>query len=112
MKQIAFLFKIALCILYSTTQAQVQILSSENFDKLAVGEVSTDPTGATPGKGGWYVTKLTTPYTFPVEIIPEAGRGNVVAIGSHTNNINGNGNGATLTQKNIQTLWNKRTVGK
>src|SRR5690606_25041752 len=63
------------------------------------------------GKGGWYVEKYTTPYTFPVEITPETGRGNVLAIGSNTNNHNGNGNGAMLTQKNINTLWNNRTVG-
>src|SRR5690606_3916740 len=88
-----------------------QVLFSENFDNLAVGEVSTDPTGTTPGKGGWYVRKTSTPYTFPVEITPETGRGNVLVIGSNTNNTNGNGNGAMLTQKNINTLWNSRTVG-
>ena len=107
MKQVAVLFKIALCFLCTTIQAQV--LFSENFNSLAVGEVSADPTGVTPGKGGWYVTKSITPYTFPVEITPETGRGNVLVIGSNANNHNGNGAG--LVQKNINTLWNTRTVG-
>ena len=88
-----------------------QVLFSENFDNLAVGEVSTDPTGVTPGKGGWYVKKSLPPYTFPVEIVPETGRGNVLVIGSNINSTNGLGNTATLTQKNINTLWNSRTVG-
>src|SRR5690606_33564869 len=88
-----------------------QVLFSENFDNFAVGEVSNDPTGTTPGKGGWYVKKTSTPYTFPVEITPEIGRGNVLAIGSNINDKNGLGNGAGLAQKNINTLWNTRTVG-
>lgn len=29
-----------------------QVLFTENFNNHALGEVSTDPTGATPGKGG------------------------------------------------------------
>lgn len=88
-----------------------QVLFTENFNNLAVGEVSTDPTGTTPGKGGWYVKKTSTPYTFTVAITPETGRGNVLVIGSNTNNTNGNGNGAVLTQKNINTLWNNRMFG-
>ncbi|WCM41005.1 T9SS type A sorting domain-containing protein [Flavobacterium sp. CBA20B-1] len=88
-----------------------QVLYTENFNNYALGELSADPTGVTPGKGGWYVIKNKTPYTFPVEITPEPGRGNVLAIGSNTNNVSGNGNGALLTQKNINTLWDNRTVG-
>lgn len=102
-------FTIGIALLSIGTQAQV--LFSENFDNLAVGEVSNDPTGTTPGKGGWYVKKTSTPYTFPVEITPEIGRGNVLAIGSNINDKNGLGNGAGLAQKNINTLWNTRTVG-
>ena len=88
-----------------------QILFQDNFNSHAVGEVSTDPTGATPGKGGWYVKKNLPPYTFPVEIVPEAGRGNVLSIGSNLNSHNGLGNEALLTQKNFNTLWNNRTAG-
>src|SRR5690606_24183963 len=102
-------FTIGIALLSIGTQAQV--LFSENFDNLAVGEVSNDPTGTIPGKGGWYVKKTSTPYTFPVEITPEIGRGNVLAIGSNINDKNGLGNGAGLAQKNINTLWNTRTVG-
>ncbi|HUH25544.1 MAG TPA: T9SS type A sorting domain-containing protein [Flavobacterium sp.] len=97
--------------LFLTNIATAQVLYTENFNNLAVGEVSTDPTGVTPGKGGWFVEKIMTPTTFPVEIVPEVGRGNVLIIGSNKNNTNGNGNGANLIQKNINTLWNNRTVG-
>jgi len=97
--------------LFAVKLSTAQVLFSENFDNLAVGEVSTDPSGATPGKGGWYVTKNLPPYTFPVEIVAEPGRGNVLAIGSNKNTKNGLGNNSSLTQKNINILWNNRTFG-
>ena len=106
MKQVTFLFTIALCFLCTTIKAQV--LFSETFDNYAVGELNTDHSGSTPGKGGWYVKENAfPPYTLSVEVVPENGRGNVVVISSG----NGKGTTASLTKKQINTLWNNRTAG-
>src|SRR5690606_5392650 len=87
-----------------------QVLFSENFNNLAVGEVSADPTGTTPGKGGWYVKKYFDTQEPSVIITPETGRGNILTIGSKIDD-DGLGTGVHITQKNINTLWNNRTVG-
>src|SRR5690606_34390605 len=87
-----------------------QVLFTENFNNLALGEVSTDPTGTTPGKGGWYVEKKFDTQEPNVMITPETGRGNVLTIGNRKRN-NGLGTSAHITQKNINILWNNRTVG-
>src|SRR5690606_7740704 len=82
-----------------------QILFSENFDNLTVGDLSTDFTGNTPGQGGWYVEGINT----EIKVIPETGRGNVAAIGWTQDTLNG-GYGS-FTQPNIKNLWNNRSSG-
>src|SRR5690606_28101099 len=82
-----------------------QILFSENFDNLTVGDLSTDLTGVTPGQGGWYVEGINT----EIKVIPETGRGNVAAIGWTQDTLNG-GYGS-FTQPNIKNLWNNRSSG-
>ncbi|WCM41478.1 T9SS type A sorting domain-containing protein [Flavobacterium sp. CBA20B-1] len=103
------IFYIAAVFLF-THLCTAQILFTENFNNYALGEVSTDATGAIPGKGGWYVRKAYPNNPAPCEIVAEAGRGNVLAIGGNINNFT-QGNTSRVIQKNINTLWNGRTQG-
>lgn len=48
--------------LFATYYMKAQVLYSENFDNLTIGNVGTDVTGQTPGQGGWY-TKGNNQYT-------------------------------------------------
>jgi hypothetical protein len=41
-------------VIFAAYFANAQVLYTENFDNLTVGDLSTDPTGNTPGQGGWY----------------------------------------------------------
>jgi len=94
------LYIILFLIAFQSTNAQV--LWSDDFDSHPVGLLSTDPTGATPGYGGWYV-KTTLGQ---IQIVPESGRGYMMAIGWH------GGTGGTTSeqaiQENIDVLWNNR----
>ena len=88
-----------------------QVLYSENFNNLTLGNVGTDDTGIVPGKGGWYTTSHTynTPYTGnnDFKIIAEPGRGNVLQVTGpvvpHGRNF--------IVLKNLGLLWNNRTAG-
>src|SRR5690554_4505871 len=93
-----------------TQLCSAQVLFTENFNSYALGELSADPTGVTPGKGGWYVTKGYLNNPAPCEIVAEVGRGNVLAIGANINNFT-QGNSSRVIQKSINTLWNGRTQG-
>lgn len=94
------LYIILFLIAFQSTNAQV--LWSDDFDSHPVGLLSTDPTGATPGYGGWHVKT-----TFgQIQIVPESGRGNILAIG-WVQNLNGAW-GEYCTQGNIDILWNTR----
>lgn len=87
-------------ITFQSTNAQ--LLWSDNFDNHPVGLLSTDPTGATPGYGGWHVNT-----TFgQIQIVPESGRGNILAIG-WVQNLNGSSH-EYCTQENVDVLWNSR----
>ncbi|RRA94866.1 T9SS type A sorting domain-containing protein [Paenimyroides viscosum] len=91
-----FLFLIA----FQSINAQV--LWSDDFDSHPVGLLSTDPTGVTPGYGGWYVKT-----TFgQIQIVPETGRGNILAIG-WVQNLNGTWH-EYCRQENVDVLWNAR----
>lgn len=41
-------------LLFVAQFTSAQVLYSENFDNLTLGNVGADFTGATPGQGGWY----------------------------------------------------------
>ena len=103
------LFVLLLLLKGQLTYAQV--LYSENFNNLTLGNVGTDDTGIVPGKGGWYTTSHTynTPYTGnnDFKIIAEPGRGNVLQVTGpvvpHGRNF--------IVLKNLGLLWNNRTAG-
>lgn len=96
------LYFILFIIVIQSTNAQV--LWSDDFNSHPVGLLSTDPTGATPGYGGWYVNT-----TFgQIQIVPETGRGYMMAIG--WNGATGGTNNERAIQENIDVLWNNRNV--
>jgi len=103
------LFVLLLLLKGQLTYAQV--LYSENFNNLTIGNVGTDDTGIVPGKGGWYTTSHTnpTPYTGnnDFKIIAEPGRGNVLQVTGPA--VSGGRN--LIALKNLGPLWNNRTAG-
>lgn len=100
-----------LTILCITQLTYAQVLYSEDFNNLTIGNVGTDDTGTVPGKGGWYTTSHTynTPYTGnnDFKIIVESGRGNVLQVTGP--GVSGGRN--LIALKNLGLLWNNRTAG-
>ena len=81
-----------------------QVLYDEDFDNLTIGNITTDPTGATPGQGNWYVRLMGIT---EAKIVQEPNRGKVLAVVKPTNDVS-NFRGQ---QKNLQTVWNNRAAG-
>jgi len=94
------LYIILFLIAFQSINAQV--LWSDNFDSHPVGLLSTDPTGATPGYGGWYVKTSQS----QIQIVPESGRGYMMAVGWVGGTFGSTHEQAT--QENIDVLWNTR----
>src|SRR5690606_5899795 len=69
--------------------ADAQVLYTENFNNLSVGNVGTDITGTIPGQAGWYTsgrvgssgTTFITDADF--QIVPENTKGNILTIKEH-----------------------------
>lgn len=93
--------------------ATAQVLYTENFDNLTVGNIGTDPTGATTGQGGWY-TRCHAPSAHInnnyFKIVAEPGRGNVMEITSPTTD-KGASAMSIAEKKNLETLWSNRSTG-
>ena len=89
--------------------ANSQVLYDENFDNLAIGDISTDPTGIVPGKGGWYTTSVNKNRSNSYfQIINHTGKGRVMVLNAAPAlNIDNN----KLELKGLDVLWNKRTSG-
>src|SRR5690554_4830645 len=95
--------------------AAAQVLYTEDFDNLTVGNVGTDITGQTPGQAGWYTlggggssgTTFITDADF--QIVPENTKGNILTIKetpSTTHDI-----GRNVYRSDIETIWNQRIPG-
>src|SRR5690554_1357582 len=57
-----------------------QVLYTEDFDNYTLGNLGTDPTGTTPGQGGWYtISKYTKANSF-FTIVNETGKGKVLSL--------------------------------
>lgn len=96
-------------VLLTTHLTTAQVLFSEDFDNLTVGDLSTDPTGITPGQNNWYVNST---YNGEAMVTLEPNKGNVLAIGEKIHSGNGQGGGRALVrQENMDVLWNNRTNG-
>lgn len=92
-----------ICLLFVNT-VYSQVLYEEDFDNLTIGNITTDPTGATPGQGNWYVRLMGIT---EAKIVQEPNRGKVLAVVKPTNDVS-NFRGQ---QKNLQTVWNNRAAG-
>lgn len=94
------LYIILFLIVFQSINAQV--LWSDDFDNHPVGLLSNDPTGATPGYGGWYVENAHG----QIQIVPESGRGYMMAVGWVGGTFGSTHEQAT--QESIDVLWNTR----
>src|SRR5690606_15553748 len=74
MKKCLLILIIVLC--FNSTYSQV--LYTENFDNLSIGNLGTDPSGITPGQGGWYTVSQYTQANSFFNIVNETGRGKVL----------------------------------
>lgn len=84
-----------------------QVLYSEDFDNLTLGNVGTDPTGQTPGQGGWHTRSYDQSNNY-FKIVSEPGRGKVMElITPQSQNITNN----ALQKRGVDDLWNNRTPG-
>src|SRR5690554_530027 len=95
--------------------AAAQVLYTEDFDNLTVGNVGTDITGQTPGQAGWYTlggggssgTTFITDADFQITL--ENTKGNILTIKetpSTTHDI-----GRNVYRSDIETIWNQRIPG-
>lgn len=102
---------ILLVVTLSTISLNAQVLTSENFTTLLVGNVGTDLTGATAGQGGWstYVaTGSTNSANSNFAIANVAGtNGNVLQI-TGSNAATGT---RYLWKDGLPALWTSRTTG-
>jgi len=103
MKKNTFL---AFVVFLICSNVKSQVLYSENFDNLQLGDLSNDKTGQTPGQGDWYVVIPSN--NIDVRIVSEPGRGNVLGFG-WLNGQTALAYGVGL--KNLSSLWNTRTSG-
>lgn len=99
----------------SVFSVNAQVLQSENFNSLTVGNVSADITGATPGQGGWSV--LANNGQDPTTAT-NAGPSNfqIVASGQSSNGLkivttNGNKGARFMWKDGLDASWAARTTG-
>lgn len=101
-------------LLFATQLTTAQVLYSENFDNLTLGNVGTDFTGNTPGQGGWYTKSNTATANQSnnyFKIIAETGMGKVLEITSPVVNNTTSARVNTAIIKDLEKNWNNRTVG-
>src|SRR5690606_220654 len=107
------------CLLILTTvlfsnSIHSQVLYTENFDNLSIGNLGTNFTGTIPGQGGWLTECYSTGTGTQCQnnlfnIISEVNKGNVLTLSAGTTNPTY----VSLVAKKIglQTLINQRTPG-
>ncbi len=94
-------------LLFATQLTTAQVLYSENFDNLTLGNVGTDFTGTTPGQGGWYTTSDTAAANQSnnyFKIIAEPSRGKVLEITSPVVNNNTSNRTSTAIIKDLEKI--------
>ena len=109
--------KILLLLLVGTlSQVNAQVLQSDDFNTLTVGDVGTDITGATDGQGGWYTA--TSNGVAPTTSI-NAGNSNfqIVADGDEGTNgfklvsPDGNKGSRFMWKDGLGAAWDTRDLG-
>jgi len=101
-------------LLLTSYFATAQVLYSEDFDNLNLGNIGTDFTGATPGQGGWHTLSNTATANQSnnyFKIIAEPGMGKVLEITSPVVNNNTSNKTNTATIKDLEKNWNNRVIG-
>jgi len=104
------------CLLILTTvlifnSTYSQVLYTENFDNLSIGNLGTDPSGITPGQGGW-LTQCSTTSTVSnnyFNITSETGKGNVLTLSAGT--TSSTNVGVIAKKTGIDSFINQRTPG-
>src|SRR5690554_6001949 len=94
--------------------ADAQVLYTEDFNNLSVGNVGTDITGQTPGQGGWYTlgavnkgTNFITNADFQITL--ENTKGNILTIKETPSATQTTGR--SVYRSDIETIWNQRIPG-
>lgn len=99
-------------LLFVSQLTTAQVLYSENFDNLTLGNVGTDFTGATPGQGGWYTLSNTATANQSnnyFKVVSEPNKGKVLELSAIPNSATYGGN--FLQKKDLHLLWNNRSNG-
>jgi len=91
-------------VIFAAHFANAQVLYTENFDNLTVGDLSTDPTGNTPGQGGWHTKIYYLINSSNIRIATEPGRGKVLLL-EHPGGLIG----GCDAQKDLNIDWSQRT---
>ena len=97
-------------LLFATQLTTAQVLYSEKFDNLTLGNVGTDCKGATPGQGGWYTTSNTATANQSnnyFKVVSEPNKGKVLELSAIPNSATYGGN--FLQKKDLHLLWNHRS---
>lgn len=92
-----------------------QVLYTESFDTLTIGNLSTDTTGVIPGQGVWFTH--TDVWTAPVpvlgsntdyQIVAENGRGNILQMQCFVSNEHTK---SSVFRTDLKTYWQQRLSG-
>ncbi len=119
MKKITFVLVLLLSFL-----SNAQLLLTDDFNSLTIGNVGTDFTGVTPGQGGWLTTSNNgtgAPSASPPIATTSTNAGNsnyqIIANGNASTNglqiisVDGNSGSRYMTKTGLATLWSTRTTG-
>ena len=74
----SIIYLVPLLLLFAIPSIKAQVLYDEDFDNYTLGNLGTDPTGTTPGQGGWYTYSKYTKANSFFTISNETGRGKVL----------------------------------
>src|SRR5690606_36100556 len=94
-----------------TVSVNAQVLYNDNFDNYTLGNLGTDPTGVTPGQGGW-LTKIGTKSNNKnnlVTITNESNKGKVLTF--YSSDTPSPYEGFIIKKNNLNTFIDQRTLG-
>ena len=103
-------------LLFSSVFSFAQVLQSENFNTLTIGNVGTDITGVTPGQGSWLTfssngTAPTTSTNAANTNFQIVSSGNSSSQGLLLQGPNGDKGSRFMWKDGFETAWNARTTG-
>jgi len=100
----------------ASLSVNAQILQSDNFNSLTIGNIGTDITGATAGQGGWLTSAgngaapstTTNSNNGNFQVIAA---GNASTRGFQLQGVNGTGGGKYMWKDGLPTVWAGRATG-